>query len=140
MNKSLREAVLQKLVFRDGVVYRATASGLKPLPFDDTYVETKVSGMKLKTTLPRLCYFLQTKEWQPVVDVIDSKKPMTLDNLVIGKQKTLMAKYDCTTHLTSFYWKDGSSRKQKTIDSSSTEEITNFIQKMKEYKIKYLDK
>lgn len=136
MNKTLKEAVLEKLIYKDGVVFRKTAGGYKPIPVDGEHIETKVGGMKLKTTLPSLCYLLQTKEWVGVVTKVNENKPLHLDNLRIGKKPVARLMCDSETDLTTVSWKEGNTRKQKTYNSYETDNITYLLNRLKDYEIR----
>lgn len=136
MNNALREAVLEKLIYKDGVVLRKTASGYKPIPVDGEYVETRVSGMKLKTTLPSLCYFLQTKEWVGSVTKLNENKTLHLDNLLVGKKPVARVLCDSRTDLTTILWRENGVRKQKTYNSYETDNITHLLNSLKGYEIR----
>lgn len=135
MNKALKEAVLQKLVYKDGVVYRKTQNGLKPIPVEDNYVETRVSCMKLKTNLASLCYFLQTNEWVGIVTKVNENKSYHLDNLRVGKKPVARVLCDSETDLTTVYWKQNGSRRQKTYNSYETDNITYLLNGLVGYEV-----
>lgn len=136
MNKVLKEAVLEKLIYLDDTVFRKTVTGYKPIPVDGEYVETKVNGIKLKTTLSSLCYLLQTGEWVGCVSRKNENKSFHLDNLRIGKRPVARVLCDNSTDLTTVLWREDGVRKQKTYNSYETDNITYLLNNLKDYEIR----
>ena len=136
MNNSLRLAILDKLVLKENKVYRKTSYGLKPLPVDGEYVETKVNGMKLRASIASICYLLQTGTWNTSARKRCSSRSYDLENLTVGTKSTVRVLHSESDSKTKIIWTDGKKRRQKTFNAFEHESITKCISGLGDCNIK----